>query len=155
VLFDRGGRELLRVAGEEGEVSLDLTGEQEAQLRGGVMTHNHPTPERVAKSDPRWKGVSFSTSDIETAAGLELEEARAVTFGYRFSMRPPAGGWSEETVPEILESFERNRAKVAHALMVAVRSGEMMVAEAEARVQHEVWKLVATELGFRYKRSAK
>jgi SPP1 gp7 family putative phage head morphogenesis protein len=155
LFFDTEGKEILRAAGEADRIELDLTDEQASQLRGSVMTHNHPTEVKVKKSDPRWKGASFSTDDIKVAAELGLAEARAVTFGYRFSMRPPAGGWSEETVPEILASFERNRAKVARELMIAVRSGEMTVAEAEARVQHEVWKLVAAELGLKYRRSAK
>lgn len=155
IFFDTAGKELLRTAGEADRVDVALTDEQASQLRGSVITHNHPTSEKVNKSDPRWRGTSFSSADIKLAAELELVEARAVSFGYRFSMRPPPEGWSEETWPEILASFERNSATVTRELMIAVRNGEMTVAEAEARVQHEAWKLTAAELGMKYRRSAK
>ncbi|MGH9942949.1 MAG: hypothetical protein ACRD9R_11400, partial [Pyrinomonadaceae bacterium] len=124
-------------------------------LRGSVMTHNHPTDDWIKKSDPRWKGYSFSPDDIITAAELQVAEARLVSFAYRYSMRPPRGGWDEKTAKEILLVYMRVRAKVAAELRRAVRLGLMLAEEAQASESHETWKRVASEMGLKYRRSRK
>lgn len=64
----------------------------------GVVTHNHPSngvgiAGRV--------GVPFSGADVKLAMKYNLNEIRAVTPNYTYSVRRPTGGWSGS--PESLE----------------------------------------------------
>jgi hypothetical protein len=68
-LFTADGRECARFKGKAQEVEINLDDEQEQQMAGGILTHNHPD------------GSFFSLKDLRLMVKLKLAELRAVRAG--------------------------------------------------------------------------
>src|SRR5205085_7285316 len=139
-LFDSEGEPVASFTGDEDAVEYDLTDEEIARMRGGYDVHNHPGE------------GAFSLTDIADAADLEVAESRVVTPTHSYVMRPPAGGWDNETAQKIAREFNRIRVKVVAELQRAVRNGAMAIKEAKLEERHRIWQLVARALGLKYKR---
>jgi SPP1 gp7 family putative phage head morphogenesis protein len=154
-IFDRDGQRFWQREGEPDQVEFDLTRLEEALAKGGTLTHNHPTFPGVPETDPRWKGGTFSAEDVATASALELAELRAVSFGYRHSMRPPAGGWNKELGEKIVAAFRQTYDRVLVELILQVREGKLSLAVANLEAHYLAWQRVAKEFGLNYKRSEK
>jgi hypothetical protein len=58
---------------------------------GSVLTHNHPS------------ALSFSYADVETAAFARLQEIRAVSKIYRFTLRDPQGDMDMEYLRQSID----------------------------------------------------
>ena len=54
------------------------------QMKGGILTHNHP------------RGTSLSPDDVRLAMIGDLAEMRAVGKRYGYSIKAGPGGWSED-----------------------------------------------------------
>jgi hypothetical protein len=137
--IDRFGN---RVLTEQG-VQHEIRGETSADLRGGVVTHNHPVE------------TSLSIPDVLMAQSFDLAEMRVVTPAYTYSVRPPTRGWqhldttwhkSLEDALRASEGFWKSR------LRQEALSGKMSEREALLSVQHHMMQSVAKEMGLRYRR---
>lgn len=149
--LDQGGNVVFSKQG--GQSSVYLSPAEMAQLRGTMMTHNHPSGLSYPASDPRHGGNSFSPDDIGVAASVGAAEIRAVTPVWRFIMREPASGWDEQYWQQVVApSFVRHEADVRREFFQAIGNGTMTRAEAEALHFHEIWSRVAGELGLDYRR---
>ncbi|GEM_PF-1229032 len=148
VVFDRAGREILRKAGYHS--SVPITRSERDRINGGTFTHNHPAGWGFPEHDPRRAGSSFSLEDIILAGWAHLEEMRAVTPAFRYSMRPGAKGWPGEDL--LRDAFERVDGTVWRRLARRVTKGIITLPQAEAERLHEVWEVLGRQFGLRYSR---
>ena len=70
--------------------SVDFDDDEIAQMRGQVLTHNHPWGWRFPANDPRRSGSSFSAADITMLVVGQLAEVRAVSPRYLYRAQPPS-----------------------------------------------------------------
>jgi len=145
------GQTLLYKKGEQYSVSFN---EDELKLmQGSILTHNHPRGWEYMEWDPRRQGNSFSPDDIFLAHKAQLGEMRAVTPVWRYSMKPPPGGWDLDLYfNKVGPAFREAEAYVHRRFLRLVNNGKMISAEAEARHFHEIWKRVAKKTGLVYNR---
>lgn len=84
-VFDKDGNIIDRGIGRNGSVML----RHEADA---IMTHNHPALEANGKRRADGGG-SFSKEDVMGALGHNMQEIRAVTEHYTYSLKRPKAGW--------------------------------------------------------------
>jgi hypothetical protein len=148
--FDWTGRKVVEKVGSEDTV--ELTARDVRRMRHAVVTHNHPGG--VADGPAGLRGTSFSEADVELAAFAQVAEERVVTAGWRYSLRPPAAGWSYDWWQTTLQPALREaRHDATAALRTDIRRGELTRDEATALLMHELWTRVARRLGMRYTRT--
>ena len=78
-VLDRNGKVLVQQAGDVDRIAF--AAQQEARMRNGYFTHNHPS------------GASFSVRDILFAHDNDLAEMRVVVGAYTHRLIRPATGW--------------------------------------------------------------
>ena len=150
VAFDRTGAEIFRKRGHADTVDIEPS--ELRRLRGSVLTHNHPGG--VTHGPPSLRGLSFSGSDVRTAATARVAELRAITTGWRYSLRPPSGGWNYDWWLTVLEPTRiAARGGALADLMPRMQRSELTRAEVNGLVDHEVWVRVARTLGMQYTRT--
>lgn len=138
----RGGRDLVM-----------FTAAEMVRLHDTILTHNHPRAMAYPPGDPRAQGSSFSEDDVATAAAARVAEVRAVTPTWRFIMRRPPTGWDWDLWQTTIKpAYDRHQQGVRAEFQQAIVARTMTLAEAEARHYHEVWTLVARDLGLDYRR---
>jgi hypothetical protein len=94
--------------------SVDIEPSELRRLRGCVLTHNHPGA--AIGGPPALRGLSFSEADVQTAATAQVAELRAITVGWRYTLRPPAGGWSRDWWQRVLRPAHRSAYHTALAM---------------------------------------
>jgi SPP1 gp7 family putative phage head morphogenesis protein len=164
IAYDSDGKELLRKKGDA--ASVPISPEEGRSMKGAIVTHNHPMAPEWWKKE-RTSGTSFSPADIQVAASYEWGEIRAVTGGYRHSLKPPPGGWNAQWAVQTKPIYDRIAKEVekdiqAQMVINARRLKEkgMSRAEIEAEsyriynrdLQHEINRRFAKETGATYKR---
>lgn len=150
VAFDRTGREILRKRGHRDSVEIEPS--ELWRLRGSVITHNHPGG--AIGGAPALRGLSFPASDVRTAATAQVVELRAITAGWRYSLRPPTSGWSYDWWQRVLEPTRRAaRRDVLSILIPSMGRAEITRDEVNGLVDHETWTRVARTLGMTYTRT--
>src|SRR5688572_29099143 len=107
LVFDWTGLEILRKLGQRDNVQV--TTAEHRQMRGQIVTHNHPHGWTFAPTDPRHEGHSFSLQDVALAIGGDVAEMRVVTPVWRYSLRPvPGQPWSRRFFARVVEpAFRR------------------------------------------------
>lgn len=122
-------------------------------MRGAVVTHNHPNL-GWSKNDARSKGLSFSPSDVELACKANMKEIRAVSNGYRHSLKPPLTGWNEEYWrSRFVPTYEKYEQQVYKESVSNILLGRKRIDQAEADYHHEVIKRTANQLEMNYSRT--
>ena len=122
-------------------------------LKGAIFTHNHPHGLEFAEDDPRSFGNSFSLQDLRLACYAELAEIRAVTPWLRFSLKPPALGWSFDYWTSVMEPvYLRHKVDISRELRQQFASGTLTSEQASAAYFHEICSRVAYDLGLEYTR---
>ncbi len=148
-LYNAQGILILSKAGVQ--YTVEFTREETSLMKGAILTHNHPRGLEYPDSDIRSWGNSFSDSDIALASTHELAEIRVVTPKQRFSMKPPAEGWSlsywEDTLKPTLDEVE---VWVYDEFDARIAQKRLTPTEAQALHWHEVWLQVARRLGLEY-----
>lgn len=91
VVFDKNGNILVDKRGSARHVAF--TKDECAKMKDAIITHNHPGGWEFAENRLGRVGNSFSADDIVMAIAYDLEEIRAVTPLYTFSMKRPKDGW--------------------------------------------------------------
>jgi hypothetical protein len=114
---------------------------QIANTNNATFTHNHPN------------GGSFSTSDLQAAADMNLDEMRAVTKDTLYVIRRPSG---ERVWPasgdKIAFELEQQGVDLAPKYSQLIKSGAMTPEKATLEWGHEACKNTATAFGFYYER---
>jgi SPP1 gp7 family putative phage head morphogenesis protein len=159
-VFDRQGNQVFFKNGEEFQV--ELTDGDVSQMRGMIGTHNHPRGWGFPAENPRSSGNSFSPEDWDLAASAEMAEFRAVSPGYRFSIRPPEGGWNAQYAKRVLMpaiEIVQNEVRAENMRLIneVVRSGDRAaiqraIDEAESDHYHQVATKLSQRLGIPYSR---
>lgn len=135
------------------QTSVPYTPEEAVKMKGMIFTHNHPNVGNFPASDIRSKGCGFSKNDLEFASYWQLKEVRAVSNGYRHSMKPPPTGWSPSFREYRLKpAYEKYETEVIYEFRQKIYSGTMTIGDAYVNYHHEVAKRTAKELGMIYKR---
>lgn len=143
VLFSKGGD----------TTSVYLSPKNLQQIRGAVITHNHPNL-GWSKNDARSKGLSFSASDIELACRANVAEIRAVSSNYRHSLKPPPTGWNKEYwQTQLSPTYQKYEKQVYTQYVTQILTGFKKVDQAEADYHHEVIQRTANQLGMNYLRT--
>ena len=84
-----------------------------------------------------------------------MAEMRSVGKLYRYSIKPGAGGWSEDLWKNVVsQEYRIALQEVLDSLLPALQSGRMTEAEFDLRGFHEVWTRVANRTGLKYERTA-
>jgi hypothetical protein len=157
--FDREGNQVLFKNGSTDAV--EFTWEEVQTMKDCVFTHNHPDGWNHPTDNPQWHGNSFSPEDWHLASAGEMAELRAVSPGYRHSIKPPVGGWNAEYHQQILEPAieAANRAvtnEMHRKIDEASRQGRQAQIEmldwANANHWHLVASRVSNQLGIPYTR---
>lgn len=150
VIFDPNtGTRLMEVDGDQDSVSFSA--EQLMQVRGTILTHNHPADSHPEGSATR-AGVSFSLNDIIFAQDKRLVEMRAVGSKYVHILRPPIEGWQKLTQREWELSFHRNFGKAFVKSLEAISRQEYKAELANLELLHTQMQLMSQETGMIYHR---
>ncbi len=122
-------------------------------MKGTVVTHNHPNIGGWSKDDPRSAGFSFSEDDIRAACIIQAREIRAVTSGYRHSLKPPIQGWNPLYFHwKVKPVYDKHRVQVYQEFKEGIQRGIIPVPIAEREYWHEVNRRTAKDTGMIYKR---
>lgn len=152
IVDSKTGVVLTRARGKQ--TSVEFSAADVAKMRGNILTHNHPNIGGHPQSDPRWKGYSFSELDIQAACIGRVAEVRAVSSGYRHSMKPPPTGFNPGFYNnKVLPSYRKNLRSSYMEAIQAISSGRLDARLAETEVLHTTWERVAKETGMVYTRT--
>ncbi|MBN3946454.1 MAG: hypothetical protein HWQ38_08150 [Nostoc sp. NMS7] len=144
------GRILVSKRGDSTSVYLSPSDLQ--QMQGAIVTHNHPNL-GWSKTDARSKGLSFSSSDVEVACRANMGEIKAVSSGYRHSLKPPSTGWNGEYWQrQVQPTYKKYEKQVYKESVTNILLGKTRIDQAEANYHHEVIKRTANQLGMTYSR---
>jgi len=134
--FDSKGKQVAFLDGEQ--YSVKIPEQLIPQLKDTIITHNHPRGLEHSKTDPRYLGNSFSMEDIDLLYTVAAVEMRAVSPGYRYSIKPPKDGWKFQSRNEIIDALINIEIGVKKDFQAKVNSGELKYKDAEANHQHEI-----------------
>jgi hypothetical protein len=154
LIIDDKGRVILSKGGDR--TSVEFSWEEERKAKGAIVTHNHPNL-GFSRDDARSKGFSFSDADLEFAVWSEVKELRAVSSGYRHSLKPPKDGWDknlywDQIWYKVSESQKKHKKEVYDEFAKKIITGQMKIDVAERDYHHEVIKRTAKDTGMIYKR---
>jgi hypothetical protein len=149
VINPKNGAIILAKSGDR--TSIDFTGKEIAKMKGSIFTHNHPNL-GYSPPDKRALGFGFSKADFQVAAVGELAEMRAVSQGYRHSIKPPKTGWDSNFWVKAEPIYQKNYQDVYSETLKNIFSGKQTFDQAEADFHHEVMRKTAKELKFKYSR---
>ena len=103
VVLNEDGSVLFEVGGTSRSVTFSR--EQMAQLKGKVVTHNHPGGLDFPEGNPGRAGSSFSKEDVALAYKTEVLAMRAVSPGYIHTLEIPSD-FSDRMKKNFLSSAE-------------------------------------------------
>ena len=150
IVINNRGQVILRKGGDE--TSVYLTYDDLAKMRGNIVTHNHPNL-GFSDRDARSQGFSFSSADIQVACYAEVKEMRAVSSGFRHSLKPPDSGWNSSFWDKkVKPTYKKHENQVYREYGGKVITGKMKIDVAERDYHHEVIRRTAEELKMTYKR---
>lgn len=154
VAIDSKGRTVLSKIGKA--TSVEFRAGEIEKLKGTIFTHNHPSAYQYAISDPRRDGNSLSPADVAVAIRWNVAEMRAVSAGYRHSLRPGPAGWP--ALAEMQSTANRVAKEMQDAAWSALnaasgmREREALRRQLQADFFDDLWTEVARLLGMLYSR---
>lgn len=118
---------------------MRFTSREVAQMKGGILTHNHP------------EDTTFSPADINMLRGAGLAEIRAVTSGGVYRLRQPAHWDTAFNTREKIEAeYARLEKIVEPKIWARCEAGEISVAEYNRIYQHQILQQLAEQFGLEY-----
>lgn len=150
VVFDKDGNILVDKRGSARHVAF--TKDECARMKDAILTHNHPGGWKFDENRLGRVGNSFSADDIVMAIAYDLEEIRAVTPLYTFSMKRPKDGWGINW-KEARKSFASAKSSVdkyMNAYFDKVGREVENYARANAICYHLVNRKLAKKYGWEY-----
>ena len=94
VVYNSNGDIVIDKRGEA--TSVAFTPEECKRMKDCIFTHNHPRGWQYKENNILHVGSSFSIQDLALAVAHDLQEMRAVTPLYTFSVVKPKNGWGVE-----------------------------------------------------------
>ena len=149
LIIDDKGRVILAKGGDR--TSVEFTVDEVDKMKGAIVTHNHPNL-GWGKDDARSKGFSFSYADMELAIIADVKEMRAVSNGYRHSLKPGSGGWNDMKWNKLDSTYKKYEKEVYGEFATKIITGNIKRDVAEVDYHHEINRRTAKELGIIYKR---
>jgi len=144
VLFDQKGE----------QTSVAFTSEQVRQMKGAVLTHNHPNL-GFKEGSKSAKGLSFSLADLNCACVTEAREIRAAASGYDHSLKPPKRGWNLDYYNNVVApAWQYREQQLVAKYQMNILMGKVSQDNVHADFQHELMIKVAKDTGMIYKRTA-
>ncbi len=111
------------------------------KMKDAIMLHNHPHV------------TSFSKDDIAFAATNQVAEMRVVDPIYRYSMKPPKGGWNKKVWESMLwPAMIKSSVKVRARMLKKAYDGKITNDHYSVNEQHEIWRQTAKQIGIIYQR---
>ncbi len=141
--WDKNGNAVGQFQGDKNEVYYPAN--VEPQLDGGFDLHNHPAESGQYFESP-------STDDFQAMVALNLRIRYVATQNYLYQVRAPKSGWTANAIDDFFESYERNRVKIIKELNDKLRTRLITQEHSDDLERHLIWKEVAKELKFKYKR---
>ncbi len=138
ILFDKDGKQVFLKKGTSDEVKF--TAKEIKQMKGGVLTHNHPN----------WS--CFSPHDINMARRGKLAEIRAAVNDGTFVFRPGGGTWEEEV--STLKGIEKKLSEIEDS--IADRCKDIAAQEGMTQYQYlrylddQTMRTFCSQYGFEY-----
>lgn len=121
--------------------------------KGAIVTHNHPVPPELSSVPEYQKGFGLSRGDIVNSVAQGCAEIRAVTPGHTYSMKFSAeksGGLRNMVAAS--RAYESAKRTIESDFGAKIRMGQITIERANADYHHEVARLMASDMGFDYKR---
>lgn len=141
--WDKDGEFVGHFKGDKDSVKYPFRAER--QMEGGFDLHNHPPENGRYFEAP-------SDEDFVGAVHLNLKAFYVTTRNYLYQVRMPKGGWSADAVDNFLENYERIRGKIAKEMSAKLLNQTLSETQIQDVERHLIWKQVAKELKFKYKR---
>ena len=141
--WDKEGNEVGEFTGDKDEVFYpdDVL----SRLDGGFDIHNHPPENGQYFEAP-------SDQDFQTMVELNIRARYVITRNYLYQVRVPKSGWKPDTIEDFYRFYDLHRDKIALDLSSRLRTGEMTLEQIDDIERHLIWKAVAKDLKFKYKR---
>lgn len=139
--FDSDGNLLQTSKGGSGSVAMGVL------KPNSIVTHNHPS------------GASFSKTDVMTSFNANLSEIRAVGTKRTYSLKRGKEGWGDRSklIPAISRAEIRTREKltmhIRRGAAISEKEQKVRIRQANELHWHLVWKAVAKEMGYEYRKS--
>lgn len=135
-LYGPDGKRIFRKTGDAGSVSF--TRAELAQMRGGVLTHNHPGPNYGC----------FSPADINMLRYGKLSEMRVVTPNGVYSIQQPKS-WPSEigTLEKLTDAYYDIDRQVSRPFYDRTAKGEISFLEADNLAQEAVVRELCERYG--------
>lgn len=147
VAVDKNSNVIFRIKGSQSDVQLSVNDAK--KLKDCILTHNHPGGWKYDKNRMGHIGASFSLNDIVLAINYDLEEIRAVTPLYTFSLKRPDKGWGVKS--KTLIQYYRKKDRELKTEHYYLREKGMISEEvARAIHSHELIKRVAKQYKLEY-----
>lgn len=156
ILYDVDGTEVWRKEGAA--TSVNFTPEEIADMRGRIMTHNHPRGWGFPPDNPQSAGSSFGTADWMFFMVSDLQEIRAISPKYRHILRRPrtmtpryraTRAFSDQDVVDMVNSANDH---IYRRNVRRIDAGELTTAQANADHWHEMSRHLADTWGIEYER---
>jgi len=149
-VFDNEGKQILFKNGAQ--FTVEVTPSEAAQMKGQIVTHNHPCGWKHPESDPQHIGNSFSSEDLKLAAVAEVAEMRVVAVGHRYSLKPnPETGWNADYYANFMApTIKKHHQEIKSEFISLIKSSKITLSEANVRHYHELVTRVSKELGLIY-----
>lgn len=147
-VFNKSGQIIKTIAGKGAKV--DYTGYKIPE--NSILTHNHPRS--IGKSGIRSIGNTFSLADLQTAVGHNVEEIRAVTPRYTFSVKRPKGGWGvgADELRSAYASAEKTVRKEFNSYIDKRNYSQESIDRVESMHSHRVMGILSKQFGWNYTR---
>lgn len=137
-LYDDSGKQLAKKDGDK--ASVTFTRAEIRSMKGGVLTHNHPS------------GGCFSPNDINMLREGKLKEIRAVTTEGVFRLQQPEA-WSTNigSLDKVKRAYDEIDARASKYYFDKARSGEISYREAEKLGQEATVKELCDTYGIPFR----
>jgi SPP1 gp7 family putative phage head morphogenesis protein len=140
--WDKDGEFVGQFKGDKDEVYYPP--DIEPKLDGGFDIHNHPPENGQYFEAP-------SEDDFVSMVELKMNVRYVVTRNYLYQIRAPKNGWTADAIDDFYKSYEKHRAELA-AKLNTLSSLNLTREQIDDIERHLIWKQVAKDLNFKYKR---
>lgn len=147
VVFDADGIIVLDKRGQQYQVGF--TKEECALMKDCIITHNHPRGWGAPENSMMRIGNSFSPEDIYLAVNNDVEEMRAVTPNFTFTMKRPNNGWGID-LEKLKKVVTVENKRLINEFRKRIWSATTTPTKASIIHYHTLWKRIADKLGWSY-----
>jgi hypothetical protein len=124
VLLDKNGEVMTVAKGIAGQVSYALHSDSIAHLKGGELTHNHPS------QNSRPLGACFSTGDLECHYKVGLEKIRAIAVEGDYQIKGQTGTGNKVSMDTVARMNDNQKGLVLDRVRIEMgRLNDQLVSQ--------------------------